>query len=314
MSNFLFNGIKAIWNGITGQAAVDKQNEYNFKLQQYQNDYNTQMWNLQNQANIDLWNKNNEYNTPAAQVQRLRDAGLHPSLAFGGSAGNSSGPVSVGSPQPAAAIAQTRTANYLGGIIGIASTVKSIVDMMQGIRMNDSTIRANEAKIGQYQESARALQFKNWLNEGYQSFLSERDALHEGHYGTTNRYKAKLLAEFERDMADAASRESGARLSTRYNNYDISSLDELLPARKKSILAKYSLDAWRERMQPDLRSNLLKRNSLLQAQFDNFDALHGPRSAEGVLGLLLYKLVKDIGEDGLLKTTLKRGKQAIFGK
>ena len=48
---------------------------------------------IQNQKNIDLarqqrewdlkmWKENNSYNTPSAQVQRLRDAGLNPALAM----------------------------------------------------------------------------------------------------------------------------------------------------------------------------------------------------------------------------------------
>lgn len=32
---------------------------------------------------VDLWRMNNEYNTPAAQVQRLKDAGLNPALIYG---------------------------------------------------------------------------------------------------------------------------------------------------------------------------------------------------------------------------------------
>lgn len=44
---------------------------------------------------VGLWQANNEYNTPAAQVQRLKDAGLNPALIYGTGAsvatGNSKG-------------------------------------------------------------------------------------------------------------------------------------------------------------------------------------------------------------------------------
>ena len=38
---------------------------------------------------LDMWNRNNEYNTPLAQMQRLKDAGLNPNLMYGqGTTGN----------------------------------------------------------------------------------------------------------------------------------------------------------------------------------------------------------------------------------
>lgn len=67
-------------------------------------DFGQAMWqNTQNKKaatrafnrEVDLWNMNNEYNTPAAQVQRLKDAGLNPALVYGTGAsvatGNSKG-------------------------------------------------------------------------------------------------------------------------------------------------------------------------------------------------------------------------------
>lgn len=39
-----------------------------------------QLDQLENQQNLYFWNLNNEYNTPAAQVQRMLDAGLNPAI------------------------------------------------------------------------------------------------------------------------------------------------------------------------------------------------------------------------------------------
>lgn len=61
--------------GIGGQA---KQYSQQKKLIDYQ--FN---------KNVDMWNKQNEYNSPSAQVQRLKDAGLNPALVYGdGAVGN----------------------------------------------------------------------------------------------------------------------------------------------------------------------------------------------------------------------------------
>lgn len=53
----------------------------------------------QNQFNLDMWKMNNEYNSPQAQMQRLKDAGLNPMLMYGqGTTGNSSSPPSQVTP------------------------------------------------------------------------------------------------------------------------------------------------------------------------------------------------------------------------
>lgn len=51
---------------------------WNEEQAEKQRQYSTEMMNAQNAWNMEMWQKENEYNTPAAQVQRLRDAGLNP--------------------------------------------------------------------------------------------------------------------------------------------------------------------------------------------------------------------------------------------
>lgn len=65
-------------------------NKYNERQAELQRDWNEQMMNKQNAFSLDMWNKTNAYNSPSAQVQRLRDAGLNP-LFYGldGSSANS---------------------------------------------------------------------------------------------------------------------------------------------------------------------------------------------------------------------------------
>lgn len=63
--------------------AVRETNEMNYKIAQENRGYNTVMWKM-----------NNAYNTPAAQMERLRNAGLNPALVYGSGkvVGNTSGP------------------------------------------------------------------------------------------------------------------------------------------------------------------------------------------------------------------------------
>lgn len=60
------------------------------KRAQIQREWNEDMMNLQHQWDLEMFDKTNQYNSPGAQLQRLRDAGLNP-LYFGldGSSANS---------------------------------------------------------------------------------------------------------------------------------------------------------------------------------------------------------------------------------
>lgn len=61
-------GLMAVWKRFTGELAL----EQNMALANYQYGKDLQMWELQN-----------EYNSPAAQMERLKQAGLNPLLLYG---------------------------------------------------------------------------------------------------------------------------------------------------------------------------------------------------------------------------------------
>lgn len=68
------------------------------------NDANERMQQRQNEWNLEQWQRNNEYNSPAAQMQRLKAAGLNPDLMYGqnasGASGNSAAPAQGTQPIP----------------------------------------------------------------------------------------------------------------------------------------------------------------------------------------------------------------------
>lgn len=54
-----------------------------------QHGYNMELADYNFNKNFEMWNKSNEYNSPAAQMQRYKEAGLNPALAIsGGNPGN----------------------------------------------------------------------------------------------------------------------------------------------------------------------------------------------------------------------------------
>ena len=76
----LFAGVNYASQQQTNQQNV-QQNERNNRLQVF-------LQHQQNQFNQDMWERNNQYNSPQAQMDRLRKAGLNPGLAYGGNVAN----------------------------------------------------------------------------------------------------------------------------------------------------------------------------------------------------------------------------------
>lgn len=67
-------------------------NLFNIGQAKKERNFQKEMASSNYQHDIDMWNKANEYNAPQAQMQRLKEAGLNPNLAYGSGsvAGNTS--------------------------------------------------------------------------------------------------------------------------------------------------------------------------------------------------------------------------------
>ena len=74
-------------------------NESNYNIAQMSNEYNSAQLDKQIAEQWRMWQAENEYNTPSAQAQRMREAGLNPVLGDIGTGSASS--MSSPSPQPA---------------------------------------------------------------------------------------------------------------------------------------------------------------------------------------------------------------------
>lgn len=80
-------GATSLINGIFNRRSSEKMNAENVALQRETNAMQYDMMREQNDFNkqmaIDMFNMENEYNTPLAQVERLRAAGLNPAMMLG---------------------------------------------------------------------------------------------------------------------------------------------------------------------------------------------------------------------------------------
>lgn len=63
------------------------------KMNKKTREWNEKMYGIQRTDALNDWMRQNEYNSPTAQMQRLRDAGLNPHLVYGGGANSVSQPI-----------------------------------------------------------------------------------------------------------------------------------------------------------------------------------------------------------------------------
>ena len=80
-------GATALAGSIAGNRSsnsnIDKQIAAQKEENQKNRDWNLNLAKQQNQWNIDQWNRENQYNIPAAQMARMKAAGLNPDLSYG---------------------------------------------------------------------------------------------------------------------------------------------------------------------------------------------------------------------------------------
>lgn len=90
-----FGGIagaaSSIIGGIGGAIQARKNRKLAREMQQKQFDWQREENERAFQRNLQMWNQQNAYNSPAAQMQRLEDAGLNPNLAYGNLASGQAG-------------------------------------------------------------------------------------------------------------------------------------------------------------------------------------------------------------------------------
>lgn len=91
-ANSLLSAALPIGGGIINAISGSKANKTNLQIAREYNQAQRELAEYQAQWNEQMWNRQNEYNTPSAQMQRFKDAGLNPNLIYGqGSPGNATG-------------------------------------------------------------------------------------------------------------------------------------------------------------------------------------------------------------------------------
>lgn len=145
----IISGVGSLINSGIGMASQRRANIANMKLAQYQNNWQTAENDKAYARNLEMWNLQNAYNSPTAQMSRLRQAGLNPNLVYGsGVTGNSSG----SAPQYEPVKVQRATMEpYRGWNLGLSDAISTYM----AARQNQAQVENMEAQNKLIKEQAR---------------------------------------------------------------------------------------------------------------------------------------------------------------
>lgn len=113
------------------------------------------------QRQVEMWNMQNEYNSPEAQMNRFKAAGLNPHLIYGqGNPGNASAPPSY---HPPSIQYSTHPRTYGTSIQSLLPTLMSVGTWMQDMRVKEVGIQRTLTQTEQADQLINFLQERNPL-------------------------------------------------------------------------------------------------------------------------------------------------------
>lgn len=196
-------------NGFFNRSAQKSMNEANIAMQRETNELQHQMMQEQNDFNrnmaIEMFNMENDYNTPLAQVQRLREAGLNPAMMLGNGNMANTGDAMT----PSGANVPTLTAPRVDKVPPLTMGLIDSLEALSRIQKNrssaakeDSETWKNYKKTDQEIQSLLAdVKYKEALTtyQNLQTFLAEQFAPFE-----RNANLKKLVEETKKIVAEAS--------------------------------------------------------------------------------------------------------------
>ena len=145
----IIGGLGSIVGSAIGAGAQRRANIQNMQLAKYQNNWQTAENEKAYARSVEMWNMQNQYNSPTAQMSRLRQAGLNPNLVYGsGVTGNNAG--SAPQYQPAK-IQRATMEPYRGWNLGLSDAAS----MYMAMRQNKAQVENMEAQNKLIKEQAR---------------------------------------------------------------------------------------------------------------------------------------------------------------
>lgn len=196
--SYVGRGIGSMIPGLSGFLGQNEQNAVNKEMMEYQNAYNAEQSLIQYQRSIDMWNMQNEYNTPTNQLQRLRDAGLSPYLAYSNAAAGGT----AGSMSPPSAI-RSASMDYKSPLSALGTMFTTLVPSIQNYELNRERIKQEKTKSSVLNELLWSQVAKNNQAATYGSLKSAYQSMYNSVFGQFGASKAQFENQILGNRASA---------------------------------------------------------------------------------------------------------------
>lgn len=258
------------------QSSLNKKTrDFNREEAEKQRLWSEKMYNEQNAWNYEMWLKQNEYNSPAAQVERLREAGLNP--LYYGLDGSSAGDISAAQPLGYERAQVGNQVNPISGFEDIAMKVAQIANIQA------DTAKKNNENLTETQRREKLIAEIDVTKQDLKNKLAE-----EGLTEAKRKEIEKGLEWADRlNEAILAEKEAKAKL----DNSQQKRIEELLDG-EKLIQSKTLEDfdhKW-SKIRAEI-SKMAKETGLLEKDIENYALNHANNGFMGT-GLSLQNLLR----------------------
>lgn len=252
------------------QAALNSASDHRTRV------YNRWLWHeqqaeaqKQREWSLDMWNRQNAYDTPAAQIQRLKEAGLSP-LSYLDNGGQMSSPIDTGSAAQIPSMPQF--SNLASAVTNGAEIGRSMYDTWLRLQ-NDSKRVENESirTMSEAQYKYALTKSENAMRDGKVEFQGVTINLGKAQKSLTDKQVENLSQQIvesnERiNMLRQYARESGARIDLM--SWRKFCEEQKLPLEKR-LLGQQVILAQQQGL--DLKLTRRNRNMLLDAQREDLE-------------------------------------------
>lgn len=138
----------------------------NFGLTSMTNAANEQAATTAYNRGIEQWNRENVYNSPTAQMERLKQAGLNPNLVYGG------GATTLSAHSPATPVAKVEGQKPLD--LDLLGTLQTAQSMRIAKDVSDAGINKTNAEILNLQQQNANLKSQDEVNKANAAYLAQQ--------------------------------------------------------------------------------------------------------------------------------------------
>lgn len=257
----LIKGAGDLISGFLGSSAQESANQTNIQLQREQ-----QAWQES------MWNKQNEYNSPVAQIKRMKEAGLNPALMYSqGDTGNAGSVGSVPSAhvQPVTGMAQ--------GIGNLGDTIFNAMIQNEQVKQMRAQTKLMEAKsIKEENSTMTAAQYWNLFQAKTRQATEGANYLNSRTAGQDiyNMYEPYLLAN-QRRHGELSNTELNVRTALECANFALNVKNYELRKRMTDAQYQYTMQAIKmmqqkydviDKLTPEQYNNLVENTAKTVAE------------------------------------------------